>query len=146
MPIQLKKELQSIGMKCFKIFIKSYDWTVNVLYDCSCSDNEQIINHLENIDCPIFLLEEAIDNLNTCRLNIGFTYSNYKRRLSVIMIGKTSSPGQFYNTIVHECYHLVSHITSRLDTNEEDRAILIGDVIEEFYEKFLKTEKFHQEL
>lgn len=145
MQIQLKKESQQIGMKCFKIFIKSYDWAVDVLYDCDCSNNEQIINYLENINCPISLLNKAIDNLNSCSLNIGFTYSNYNMRKSLMVISKATDKGQFYNTLVHECYHLVSHITKNLITDEEDRAILIGDVISIMYKKLSKDLNLDQE-
>lgn len=145
MLIQLKKEQLLTGMRCFKIFIKQFDWVVNVLYNCDCSDNELIINYLKDIDCPILFINDALDNLNTCNLNIGFTYSNCGLKTSVMVICKTSDQGQFYNTVVHECYHLISHITRNQNTSEETNATLIGDVVQQIYKKINKQLNFDQE-
>ena len=67
------------------------DWTVTVLYECTCDDIDFIIKALKDIKCPNKFIKEAINNLETCNLNIGLTYSNISLKSSIIVINKTSS-------------------------------------------------------
>ena len=77
-------------------------------------------------------------NVDTPELNQGFTYTDTKKRRSVITIGKTDSIGQFYNTIVHEAKHLQSVICRYYDVDEdsEDAAYLIGYIVMKMSEYF----------
>ena len=68
-----------------------YDWNVTILYECTCDDIDFIIKTLKEIKCPNKFIKEAINNLETCNLNIGLTYSNIALKSSVIVINKTSS-------------------------------------------------------
>jgi len=68
-----------------------YDWKVKILYECTCDDIDYIIETLKEIRCPIKYLKEAINNINSCNLNSGLTYSNTKLKSSVIVVSKTSS-------------------------------------------------------
>ena len=54
------------------------DWKITVLYNCTCDDIDIIIKTLREINCPKHYLKEALDNLETCNLNTGLTYSNLK--------------------------------------------------------------------
>jgi hypothetical protein len=74
-----------------KDIIHVKDWKITVLYDCTCDDIDTIIETLMDINCPKYYLNEALNNLETCSLNIGLTYSNLKLKSSVIVINKTSS-------------------------------------------------------
>lgn len=105
------------------------DWNVTVLYECTCDDIDFIIETLIDIKCPNKFIKEALDNLETCNLNIGLTYSNITLKSSVIVINKTSSFAQLINTIAHEYYHLICHISRALEiTDEEELAYLNGDL------------------
>lgn len=105
------------------------DWNVAVLYECTCDDIDFIIETLIDIKCPNKFIKEALDNLETCNLNIGLTYSNITLKSSVIVINKTSSFAQLINTIAHEYYHLICHISRALEiTDEEELAYLNGDL------------------
>ena len=106
-----------------------YDWEVTVLYECTCDDIDIIIETLQDINCPNKYIKEALHNLQTCNLNIGLTYSNTQLQSSVIVVNKTSSFSQLINTIAHEYYHLICHISKGLDIeNEEQLAYLNGDL------------------
>ena len=106
-----------------------YNWEVTVLYECTCDDIEDIIETLQNINCPYKYIKEALHNLQTCNLNIGLTYSNTQLQSSVIVINKTSSFSQLINTIAHEYYHLICHISRMLEIkDEEELAYLNGDL------------------
>ena len=106
-----------------------YNWNVTILYECTCDDIEEIIKTLMDIKCPIKYIQEALNNLKTCNLNIGLTYSNIKLKSSVIVVNKTSSFSQLINTIAHEYFHLICHLSKTLEIeDEEELAYLNGDL------------------
>lgn len=123
-----------------------YDWKVTILYECTCDDIDIIIETLREIYCPNKYIKEALNNLETCKLNIGLTYSNIKLKSSVIVINKTSSIQQLVNTISHEYFHLICHISKALEIeDEEELAYLNGDLNMHSYQ-FIEKFKLKQAL
>jgi hypothetical protein len=118
------------------------DWNVLILYECTCEDTDYIVDALKDINCPNKYIKEAIDNIDSCNLNIGLTYSNLNRRSSVIVVSKTSSKGQLINTIAHEYFHLICHISKTLKIKDEEKlAILNGELnmkSVEFLDKYFR--------
>ena len=105
------------------------NWNIIILYECTCNDIDYIIETLKEIKCPNKFIREALNNLETCNLNIGLTYSNISLKSSVIVVNKTSSFSQLINTISHEYYHLICHISKALDIEDEEQlAYLNGDL------------------
>ena len=127
------------------MIIDSYNilnWKVKILYECTCDDIDYIIETLKEIKCPNKFIKEAINNLETCNLNIGLTYSNIALKSSVIVINKTSSFSQLINTISHEYYHLICHISKALDIEDEEKlAYLNGDLNMRSYNFVRKLER-----
>lgn len=108
---------------------EKFGWNITVLYECTCDDIDTIIETLIGIKCPKYYLIEALDNLESCNLNIGLTYSNIQLKSSIIVINKTSSKAELINTISHEYYHLINHLSKALDiTDEEKLATLNGNL------------------
>ena len=106
-----------------------YNWNVTILYECTCDDIDTIIETLKEINCPNKYIKEDLNNLKTCNLNIGLTYSNMNLKSSVIVVNKTSSFSQLINTISHEYFHLICHISKALKIeDEEELAYLNGDL------------------
>lgn len=106
-------------------YIKS--WKVTILYECTCNDIDYIIETLKQVNCPKIYIKEALTNLETCSLNTGLTYSNIKLKSSIIVINKTSSFAQLINTVSHEFYHLICHISKALKIkDQEELAYLNG--------------------
>lgn len=68
----------------------------------------------------------------------GFTYTDFKRRQSIVGIGKSTSNSQLLNTITHEAKHVQSHICKyyNVKEDEEDAAYLIGYIIQQMYQVF----------
>ena len=115
-----------------------YNWEVTILYECTCEDIDYIIRILKDINCPNKYIKEALHNLQTCNLNIGLTYSNTNLQSSVIVVNKTSSFAQLINTIAHEYFHLICHISKILEIeDEEELAYLNGNLNMRSY-KFIK--------
>ena len=118
------------------------NWEVQVLYECTCEDIDFIIKALKEIRCPNKFIKEALNNLETCNLNIGLTYSNITLRSSIIVINKTSSFSELINTIAHEYYHLICHISKILDIKDEEQlAYLNGDLNMRSYNIVKKLER-----
>lgn len=106
-------------------YIKS--WKVIILYECTCDDIDYIIETLKQVNCPKIYIKEALNNLETYSLNTGLTYSNIKLKSSIIVINKTSSFAQLINTVSHEFYHLICHISKALKIkDQEELAYLNG--------------------
>ena len=119
-----------------------FDWNVTILYETTCEDIDFIIGILQEINCPKYYIEEALNNLETCNLNIGLTYSNTRLRSSVIIINKTSSFSQLINTIAHEYYHLICHLQNSLSIEDEEQlAYLNGDLNMRSYNIVKKLER-----
>ena len=119
-----------------------YDWNITILYECTCDDIDYIIETLMDIYCPKKFIKEALNNLETCNLNIGLTYSNIVLKSSVIVVNKTSNFAQLINTISHEYYHLICHISKVLEIeDEEELAYLNGDLNMRSYNIVKKLEK-----
>ena len=103
------------------------NWKVTILYECICDDIDYIIETLKQVNCPKIYIKEALTNLETCSLNTGLTYSNIKLKSSIIVINKTSSFAQLINTVSHEFYHLICHISKALKIkDQEELAYLNG--------------------
>ena len=118
------------------------NWNVTILYECTCDDIDYIIETLKDINCPNKFIKEALNNLESCKLNIGLTYSNLTQKSSVIVVNKTSSFAQLINTIAHEYYHLICHISRTLEIeDEEELAYLNGDLNMRSYNIVKKLEK-----
>ena len=106
-----------------------YNWKITVLYETTCNNIDYIIETLKDIKCPNYYINRALDNLEECKLNSGLTYSNSKLKSSVIIITKTSSFAQLINTISHEYFHLICHISQILNIkDEEELANLNGNL------------------
>ena len=99
-------------------YIKS--WKVTILYECTCDDIDYIIETLKQVNCPKIYIKEALVNLETCSLNTGLTYSNIKLKSTIIVINKTSSFAQLINTVSHEFYHLICHISKALKIKDQE--------------------------
>ena len=98
-----------------------YNWRITILYETTCDDIDFIIKTLMDIKCPVKYINKALDNLQECKLNSGLTYSNTRLKSSVIIINKTSSFSQLINTIAHEYFHLICHISDVLEIKDEEK-------------------------
>lgn len=113
-----------------------YDWDVTILYLVGVEDFEVIQRHLLDIQCPKSFVKEGLDNIRSNKFNVGFTYSNLNLNSSVIVISKVTSEGQLINSLSHECYHFIDHITKLKDASQEEKATLFGNTMQLFYRHF----------
>lgn len=97
-----------------QLYIDRYDWKVYVYYAVDAYYIEEIMWMLYCIECPREFMMQAWENMSANRLNQGLTYSNYRRRETVMVIGLASSPAEYENSIQHELRHLVDNMVEAL--------------------------------
>lgn len=123
-----------------KFYIEKYDWKVVVLYETDISNFDYILDVLEEICNDRKTIVRVANNILSNHKDTGFTYSNLDIKCSLIIISKTTSKGEFINTLVHEIDHLQSHIATvyNLNMKGEEVAYLIGDIGKTMFEVFRK--------
>ena len=119
--------------------IYKFEWKITILYECTCQDTNFIIETLKDINCPDKYIKEAVYNIDSCNLNIGLTYSNLDLKSSVIVISKTSSFDQFINTVSHEYFHLLCHLSKALDIEDEETLANLNGELNMYSYNFYKS-------
>lgn len=113
------------------IYIEDYRWSVRIFYAVSGYDVDEIMRALHSIGCTADYAAEAYSNLRRNALNSGLTFSNYRRRQSVVVVALSSSAKQFHRCLIHELRHLQSHIASadNIDEKSEQVCYLLDDIV-----------------
>ena len=119
--------------------IDNYNWCVTIYYTVAPTQKKEIIGTLKELGCDSDTLDSITRNIEKASIDTGFTYSNYERKASVIVIHKASSIGEFINTFEHEKNHLEMHICEALDINpySEKAAHMSGDLAQLILEEAL---------
>ena len=113
-----------------EIYLPKYDWEVRIYYAVTTYWTSSIIFDLRDAGCRGRQLERAWRNLSRGDLNTGLTFSNSRRRETVMVIALTSSPAEFQNSLDHEKGHLCRHIAQAFDLDPygEEAQYLSGEV------------------
>lgn len=114
------------------------EWIVDFLFAEMDYDIDGVISFLYDADAPEESIEQALNLMDSCRHNCGFTFSNPFTMRGVVLIGPVDSGPEFLNTIVHEIRHFADGIARyhghRLDSEQPaylsgDTAMAVADVI-----------------
>lgn len=110
------------------VYLEKWDWYVIVYYAVDTYYMDEILDELEMIGCTY--ADEIEEDLTQQPYNNGLTYSNMRRRVSLIVIGLTETPDEFQNTYDHEKGHLAMHIAEedRMDVFGEEFQYLTGEI------------------
>lgn len=95
-----------------RIYIPRYHWTVIVYYESDRYDAPDILDELYMAGADGATYRKAEQNLLSGLVDTGLTYSNFNDRLSISVLGHTSSKAEFANTWFHEVMHCAEHIAS----------------------------------
>jgi len=122
-------------MKKAKIDLREYDWTVYIFFYSRPSDSDEILAYLRSFGCKGDNLYNAKRSLKNGRKNEGLTYSNYIKRVSVLVVGQASSFDELMNSSAHEIDHLAKHIVEAngIDVFSEEASYLVGDLTQKIY-------------
>ena len=111
-----------------EIYLEKYDWSVIVCHVASQDDVDETIDLLTSIDCKGKPLMEAYDHISENSQNKGLTYTNVSKRISVVLVCKATSEGEYINSLTHEMFHVVAHVCNHLgiDMQGEEPCYLMG--------------------
>lgn len=117
------------------IYIPKCRWHVKAFYAVTCYWAGTILKELYRLGASNEVLCSAYANMKSCKLDTGLCYSNPAMRESILVIAKTSSAAEFFNSFEHEFQHLKGHIASemRYDPNGEDVAYMSGELAREIF-------------
>lgn len=103
---------------------------MHIYYAVTCYRTNAIMAALKSIGCPDSIIRMSKENLSSCKLDTGLTYSNTDRRETVMVIGIASSSAEFLNSFEHEKKHLEAHIANayNIPPYGEEIAYLAGDI------------------
>lgn len=124
-----------------KVNIFVTDWQVEIYYDVRPANADYILDRLWSLGCEQRHLHKAERLLRSGVANEGLTYSNKHERRTLIVIGRTTSIGEFISTTVHEVDHMVDHISQyyNIPYDSEENSYLIGDIAKTIYEDAVKN-------
>lgn len=79
---------------------------------------------------PVSYSQPVNFSVNPYTTLLGITYSNFKHKCSIVVIGLTTSAEEFQNTFDHEKGHLAMHISSALKIKPygEEYQYLTGEI------------------
>ena len=117
------------------IEIPEEKWGCLLVWDFDMLDYDDIWAICRSFGMSDRNINKSLQILST--YNSGMTVSNDDLKMSAMFIGKPSSTSQFWNTIAHECSHLVDAISSYYDVgcSTEDRAYLQGFLFQRIVEE-----------
>lgn len=115
-----------------EIYLERYDWTVHVMYDVRSRDAIEARRCLRDLGCKGVPLEDAFNLVLKGEANKGITYSNVGVRKSVVIIGWSTSKGEYLNSLSHEMLHVVQHVADAflLDMQGEEVCYLMGGMMQ----------------
>lgn len=111
-----------------EIYLEKYDWNVIVCHVANQEEVDEAMDLLSSIDCKGQPLLDAYDHISTDSSNKGLTYTNVSKKTSVVLICKSTSEGEYINSLKHEMFHVVAHICNHLgiDMQGEEPCYLMG--------------------
>lgn len=114
--------------------IPDFGWMVRFHCAVTCYHSDKILAELKDLGCPTPILRKAYNLMSSCQKNTGLTYSDKKRRESVVVVSLTTSAAEFLNSLEHEIRHLVDDIMIiNRYYEKEDLAYLTGNINRELY-------------
>lgn len=117
------------------IHLEDYGWHIVVYYMFQGDDSDIVLQSLKDLGCSGDMLSRAEMTLRDGHSGSGLTYTNPELRSTVVVISATSSPREFWATLIHEHGHAARHISNALgmDCNGERTQYLSDAIAYEMY-------------
>ena len=117
------------------IDLPKHQWRVNAYFAVSCYWTGEILRELYRLGAGREVLESAYKNMASCSLDTGLCYSSNEMRESILVVARTSTAAEFFNSFEHEFQHLKGHIATAIgfDPNGEEVAYMSGELARDFY-------------
>lgn len=117
-------------MKSKHIYLDEFGWVVKLYCDVSESDTDTIVNYMIDCGYSMPVTYEAYDFVSNIDINTGATITSDRYKESVIIISQTTTPAEFFNTMIHELNHLSDSIAKvfKIKCNGEEISYMIGNI------------------
>lgn len=112
------------------MYIEREDWLVHCFLATTREDASPVLSLLREMNIGAVQYMRASLHLKRALKNSGMTYSDIRRRESIMVVGETTSREEMINTFAHELRHLVDDIAEAngIPTSGERIAYLTGDI------------------
>lgn len=126
------------AVTCRETSLEGHVWRVTLFMGYSTEeDARRIVYALRGIGCGGAALEEAEAHLLRNSERRGLTYSNVRRRWSVVAVGECRSRADMVNTVGHELLHVVAHACEEdgIEMKGEEPCYMMGELCERVFEQ-----------
>lgn len=85
--------------------VPQHRWAFRVYIATDCGWAPEILGHLERLGAPAWIRERAAANMACGLVNTGLTYASPEARETLMVVGRTTSAAELFNSVVHELDH-----------------------------------------
>lgn len=116
-------------------YLPEYDWVIKAYFAVSSYWVNEIMAELAFAGADEEQMWKSYYSLISGNLDEGICFSGEDTRTSVMVVAKTSSAAEFYNSTTHEFCHLAGQIANivGVDRAGEEMAYMVGEMAREFY-------------
>lgn len=122
-------------MKTHFFHIWQHNWLVKAYIDTTSEDAEEILDELRSIGADMDVMRTAYKILRSGKPNSGLTYVSSANRETVIVVSRSTSAEEYFNSIVHEIAHAGVYMCNALgiDLSSEEAAYFQGGLARDLY-------------
>lgn len=116
-------------------YLPEYDWVIKAYFSVSSYWTDEIMAELAFAGADEEQMWKSYYSLSSGNLDEGICFSGADARTSILVVAKTSSAAEFYNSTTHEFCHLaaqIAHIVG-VDPSGEEVAYMVGEMARDFY-------------
>lgn len=116
-------------------YLPEYDWVIKAYFAVSSYWTDEIMAELAFAGADEEQMWKSYYSLSSGNLDEGICFSGADTRTSILVVAKTSSAAEFYNSTTHEFCHLaaqIAHIVG-VDPAGEEVAYMVGEMARDFY-------------
>ena len=116
-------------------YLPEFDWVIKAYFSVSSYWVNEIMAELAFAGANEEQMWKSYDSLISGNLDEGICFSGADTRTSILVVAKTSSAAEFYNSTTHEFCHLAAQIAQIIGVNPagEEVAYMVGEMARDFY-------------
>jgi len=116
-------------------YLPEYDWVIKAYFAVSSYWTDEIMAELAFAGADEEQMWKSYYSLSSGNLDEGICFSGADTRTSILVVAKTSSAAEFYNSTTHEFCHLAAQIAQIVGVNPagEEVAYMVGEMARDFY-------------
>lgn len=122
-------------MIAHEFIICQHSWLVKAYFDSDDSDADLILGELMSVGADMDTMRSAYRNLRGGMMNTGLTYTSRPHRTTILVVSRTTSADEFFNSLVHEMCHARTHIceVEGIDLESEQAAYFMGGLARDIF-------------